>query len=258
MNKTHVRTPRFILGMRVDSTSYEDAANRVIAWATAGASEYVCAANVHMVMEAYDSKEFRNVVNGAALVTPDGVPLTWAMRMLGRSLQERVYGPDLMMRVCQQAEESGTPVGLYGGHLDALQLLTERLTAQFPRLKVAYIYSPPFRPLSEREEQEVVRQVNISGIRILFVGLGCPKQEYWMASQKGRINTVMIGVGAAFDFHSGRVKQAPELLQKIGMEWFFRLLMEPRRLWVRYLKHNPRFVLFFVLQLLGLGRFKEG
>ena len=244
-----------ILGMRVDPTSYEEATEKVLAWAAAGESRYVCVANVHMVMEAHDDPSFRALVNAADLVTPDGMPLVWMLRKLGYPHQERVCGPELTSRVCAEAARRGVPVGFYGGHPEALEALVRNLGARFPGLRVVYAYSPPFRPLTPEEDEKVTEEINASGARILFVGLGCPKQEWWMAEHKGRVRAVMIGVGAAFDFHAGRVRQAPVWMQRAGLEWLFRLVQEPRRLWRRYLKHNPRFLLLAFLQLTGMRRF---
>lgn len=248
---------RWILGMRVDATSYDDVTQQVVRWARAGVSRYVCVANVHMTMEAYDEHEFRRIVNCADLVVPDGMPLVWVLRKLGLSGQQRVYGPELMVRVCEAAAQEGLPIGLYGGTHETVASLVTNLTTRFPALRVAYAYSPPFRPLNPEEDARVVDAINSSGTRILFVGLGCPKQERWMATHKGKVQAVMLGVGAAFDFHAGRVPQAPPWMQRVGLEWFFRLLVEPRRLWRRYLKHNPRFVILVMMQLLGLRRFEE-
>jgi N-acetylglucosaminyldiphosphoundecaprenol N-acetyl-beta-D-mannosaminyltransferase len=241
--------------MRVDPTSYEEATEKVLAWAAAEESRYVCVANVHMVMEAHDDPSFRALVNAADLVTPDGMPLVWMLRKLGYPHQERVCGPELTSRVCAEAARRGAPVGFYGGHPEALKALVRNLSARFPGLRVVYAYSPPFRPLTPEEDERVTEEINASGARILFVGLGCPKQEWWMAEHKGRVRAVMLGVGAAFDFHAGRVRQAPVWMQRAGLEWLFRLVQEPRRLWRRYLKHNPRFLLLAFLQLTGMRRF---
>lgn len=246
---------RYVLGMRVDMTSYGDATRRVLAWAKKSESRYVCVANVHMTMEAYDSSEFRQIVNTSDLVTPDGMPLVWMLRRLGIPDQERVYGPELVLRVCEAAAREGVRIGFYGGAPEALEGLVESLRARFPGLKVAYAHSPPFRPLTPEEDAQIVEEINASGARILFVGLGCPKQERWMAAHKGRVQAVMIGVGAAFDFHAGRLPQAPAWMQRAGLEWLFRLLTEPRRLWRRYARHNPRFVILALMQLLGLRKF---
>lgn len=241
---------RHILGMRVDTISLQRAAELVLGWAKNARSRYVCLANVHMVMEAHDSVQFRDVVNGADLVTPDGMPLAWGLRLLGVPGQERVSGPELMLRVCEAAAAEGVPVGLYGASQGTLEALCDNLQKRFPQIRVTYCYSPPFRPLTPAEDEEITERINASGARILFVGLGCPKQERWMAVHRGRVRAVMLGVGAAFDFHAGRVRKAPVWVQNIGMEWLFRLCMEPRRLWRRYLKHNPRFVALFAAQLI--------
>jgi N-acetylglucosaminyldiphosphoundecaprenol N-acetyl-beta-D-mannosaminyltransferase len=241
---------RLILGTRVDATSYADATVRVLGWARGGESRYVCAATVHMVMEGHDTPAYQAVVNGADLVTPDGMPLVWALRRLGVPGQQRVYGPDLALAVCAAAAAAtDQPVGLYGGTPAALDAMQKNYRQRFPALKITYAHSPPFRPLTDAEDAAVVQAINDSGARILLVGLGCPKQEQWMAAHRGRVRAVMLGVGAAFDFHSGKVRQAPRWMQRAGLEWLFRLLMEPRRLWRRYFKHNPRFVWLFWRQL---------
>jgi N-acetylglucosaminyldiphosphoundecaprenol N-acetyl-beta-D-mannosaminyltransferase len=239
---------RYILRMRVDATSYEDATQRVLAWAQAGESCYVCAANVHMTMEVYDSPEFANVVNNSALVTPDGMPLVWALRALGIKNASRIYGPTLTLHVCKAAACEGVPIGLYGGKSESLAAFAEFLQKRFPGIQIPCQILPPFRPLTPEENAAYTQQIVDSGARIILVGIGCPRQEFWMAAHKDCIPAVMLGVGAAFDIHSGRVKQAPSWMQKSGLEWLFRLFMEPKRLWKRYFKHNPRFVLFFLMQ----------
>lgn len=249
--------PQRILGMRVHPTSFEDATRLVLSWAARRESRYVCIANVHMVMEAYDSPSFQRLVNEADLVTPDGMPLAWMLRHLKKQPQERVYGPKLMLHVCEAAARQGVRVGLYGAKEETLVALRGALTKKFPSLEIVYAYAPPFRPLTKEESDAVVDNIHAADVQVLFVGLGCPKQEQWMAAQKGRIHAVMLGVGAAFDFHAGSVKQAPHWMQDAGMEWAFRLLMEPRRLWKRYAKHNPRFVALASLQALGWRRYEE-
>lgn len=245
-----------VLGSRVDATSYADATSRVLGWAKGGESRYVCVATVHTVMEAWDDPGFRAVVNGADLVTPDGMPLVWVLRRRGHAGQGRVYGPDLTLHVCEAAAREGVPVGFYGGHPEVLERLVRHLQDRFAGLRVAYAWSPPFRPLTAEEDARVVWEIRQSGARILFVGLGCPKQERWMGEHRGRIPAVMLGVGAAFDIHAGRVPQAPRWMQDRGLEWLFRLAVEPRRLWRRYLKHNPRFVILVLLEFLRSFRFR--
>jgi N-acetylglucosaminyldiphosphoundecaprenol N-acetyl-beta-D-mannosaminyltransferase len=241
---------RSILGMRVDATSYPDAADRILAWARGKSSRYVCVANVNNVMEAYDDEAFLRVMNEADLVTPDGMPLVWGLRWLGVPGATRVYGPDLTPVVLDVAQRHGIAVGFFGGTPSVLKRLCAEVARQWPRQRIAYAFSPPFRAMTRVEDQEIVEAINASGARIVFVGLGCPKQEKWMAEHRGRVNAVMVGVGAAFDYLVGSKRQAPRVLQRAGLEWAFRLATEPRRLWKRYLRHNPRFALLFAGQIL--------
>lgn len=241
-----------VLNINVNETSYKDAAAQIRAWAQAGERRYVCVANVHMLMEAYDSEKFRTVINDADLVTPDGMPLVWMMRARGISNQQRVYGPTLMLCVLEQASQKNIPVGFYGGKPYVLKKLVERMKTRYENLNIVFFHSPPYRVMDPEEDAEMVRQINQSGAKILFVGLGCPKQEVWMAEHRSIVNSVMVGVGAAFDFHAGVKPQAPSLMQIFGLEWLFRLSTEPRRLWKRYLYYNPRFILLAVTDLLGL------
>jgi N-acetylglucosaminyldiphosphoundecaprenol N-acetyl-beta-D-mannosaminyltransferase len=202
-----------------------------------------------MVMEGHDAPEYQRMVNGADLVTPDGVPLVWALKTLGIEGATRVYGPELTLRLLSVAARSGVPVGLYGGGSPgSLERLVLAIQKRIPGIRIAYAYSPPFRPLTVEEDEEIVRNLIESGVRILFVGLGCPKQERWMHDHRGRVPSVMLGVGAAFDFVAGTKRQAPAMLQKMGLEWLFRFACEPRRLWRRYLVHNPRYLWFFLLR----------
>lgn len=243
-----------ILGVRVSSTSYSAVTKEVIDCSIRAESRYICTANVHMLMEAYDSSLYRQIVNSADIVTPDGMPLVWIMRLKGQRDQQRVYGPTLMLHVLEAAERENVPIGFYGSSPKGLQSLLARMQALFPNLKAAYSFSPPFQEISQEEDTEIVKHINASSARILFVGLGCPKQEKWMAEHRGKVNAVMLGVGAAFDFHAGVKSQAPSWMQKIGLEWLYRLVTEPRRLWRRYLYHNSRFIFLAIADLLGLLR----
>jgi len=243
-----------VLKMRVDATSYSSAVQNILNWSQESESRYVCVANVHMVMEANDNADLKSIVNQADLVTPDGMPLVWMMRLKGQRGQQRVYGPTLMLHVLEAAARENVAVGFYGSAPEVLQTLLVRMQARFPNLNMVYSFSPPYREMSQEGDAEIVRRINTSSARILFVGLGCPKQEKWMAEHRGRVNAVMLGVGAAFDFHAGVKPQAPFWMQKIGLEWLFRLASEPRRLWRRYLYHNPRFIFLAVADLLGLLR----
>ena len=241
-------TPK-ILGSRIDPTSHTEAIAQILSWARKGESRYVCVANVHMVMEAYDHADYQAIVNAADLVVPDGMPLVWMLRRLKFPNQERVSGPDLMAYILQAAAKHDIPVGFYGSTPEVLNRLQKHLKLHLPILRIAYLHSPPFRPLTPQEDTQIVTSINSSGVRILFVGLGCPKQERWMANHKGRVKAVMIGVGAAFEFHAGTKRRAPHWMQHVGLEWLYRLLSEPKRLWRRYLYHNPRFLVLALQQL---------
>jgi N-acetylglucosaminyldiphosphoundecaprenol N-acetyl-beta-D-mannosaminyltransferase len=241
-----------VIHSQIHIASYPHALAGVISSAKQRESRYICVANVHMLMEAYDSPEFASMVNHADLVVPDGMPLVWMMRLKGQKNQQRVYGPTLMLHVLEAAARENIPVGFYGGRPDVLETLVSKMRTRYAGLNVAYSCSPPFGELSHDEDEEIVKDMYRSGVRILFVGLGCPKQEVWMANHRGRVNAVMIGVGAAFDFHAGVKPQAPVWVQGLGMEWLFRLLTEPRRLWKRYLLHNTRFLVLALADLLGL------
>jgi N-acetylglucosaminyldiphosphoundecaprenol N-acetyl-beta-D-mannosaminyltransferase len=210
---------------------------------------YVCVATVHMVMEAHDDPEFAARVNAADLVVPDGMPLVWMQKRLGAGQASRVRGNDLTINLCRYAEGAGLSVGFYGGRQEVLDAIKVRAARDFPKLKIAYAYAPPFRELSEAEDAKVVVGINDAAPDILFVGLGCPKQENWMAAHRGEVKAVMAGVGAAFDFYAGNLREAPRWLSNIGLEWLFRLAMEPGRLWRRYLILNPRFIWLAVRQL---------
>jgi N-acetylglucosaminyldiphosphoundecaprenol N-acetyl-beta-D-mannosaminyltransferase len=242
---------RRILGLRVDATSYAESLEAIVGLAAAGAGGMVCHANVHMAMEAFDDAELRRRLNAAERLTPDGVPLVWALRRLGLRKAGRVYGPTLMSLLCRRAEADGLAVGFYGGHPEVLDALVASLTRRFPRLRIAFVFSPPFRPLTAEEDRDVTEAIEASGARILFVGLGCPKQERWMAAHRQTLRCVLLGVGAAFSLLAGAKPQAPRWMQRVGLEWLFRLSVEPRRLWRRYLIQNPRFVWHFARQLLA-------
>lgn len=241
---------RFILGVRVDATTYADACAQIIRWAIARESRYICAANVHLVMEAFDHDDYREIINHADLVTADGVPLTWALRLMGVRGAPRVYGPDLTRFVCAKAAEANVPVAFIGSTEEVLAALRHQLAQQFPSLSIVLSYSPPFRRMTEDEQNDLLAALRESGAAIVFVGLGCPKQERWMAQCKGRFHGPMLGVGAAFDFIAQRKSEAPDWLQHMGLEWLFRLSTEPRRLWRRYVFLNPRFVLLLLRQLI--------
>ncbi len=222
------------------------------AMVAAGARGYLTAAAVNLVMSAREEPETMAAVLGATLAVPDGMPLVWALRALGHGRATRVYGPDLMLGFCARAAAAGTPMYLYGGRDEgALELLTARLRERFPGLRIAGGHSPPFRELTPSEEQRVVADIDGSGAQVVWVGTGQPKQERWMHRMRPLLRApLLVGVGAAFDFHAGLVPQAPRWMQRAGLEWSYRLAREPRRLWRRYTRYNPRFVAGFARQYL--------
>jgi len=239
-----------ILETYINRTDYVKACDRIQALAQSRQSSYIVAANVHVVMLAYWQSDYKYILDRAALVTPDGMPLVWGIQLLGFTKQSRVYGPDLMLAWCERAARNGLPIYLYGGTANTLESLSKKLQNKFPALQIAGMHSPPFRPLTLKEEAADADRINRSKAAVVLVGLGCPKQEQWMYRQFGQIDAVMIGVGAAFRFCSGEVDQAPRWIMKMGLEWAFRLIKEPRRLWQRYVLTNPAFVVLFLLQLI--------
>ena len=232
-----------VLQVGISATSYDEVCRLLAVWGRAGVTGYVAICNVHSVMEAHNDPAFAHILNGAVIATPDGMPLVWAMRLCGGKDQKRVYGPDLLVKFAEFAagqEDLGSY--FYGGAEGVADQLAQVLTSRFPGFKVAGIECPPFRALTPEEDTAAVERINKSGAKVVWVGLGAPKQERWMAEHVDRIKPVMVGVGAAFDFHTGRVRQAPRWMMRRGLEWLFRLAMEPRRLWRRYLFYNPHFL----------------
>lgn len=244
-----MRTP--IIKMNVNVSSPSHAIEKIRDWEVDRKGRYICVSNVHMCMEVFDDIGYAKIVNGSDLTLADGKPISWAQRALGQKSAQQVRGEDITLAICKEAEDRGFSVGFFGATEALLDHITLNLTERFPKLDVGYTCAPPFRPVTTAEDNKYVEAINSSGIGVLFVGLGCPKQEIWMAKHKIQINCVMLGVGAAFDFIAGSKKNAPLWMQRVGLEWLFRLISEPRRLWKRYLKHNPRFVWYFGLQLLG-------
>jgi N-acetylglucosaminyldiphosphoundecaprenol N-acetyl-beta-D-mannosaminyltransferase len=243
------RSTETILNAKIDALTWSDALSRLIIWGGARESRYVCICNVHSVVTTTLDAEFMDVVNTADMATPDGAPVAWALRKLGFPAQERISGPDLMWRYLAVAERLDHSVFFYGSTPETLAKLEAAVRSHFPALKIAGRHSPPFRDATPDEDAAEVEMINNSGANVVFVGLGCPKQEKWMAAHKGRIRAVTVGVGAAFDYHSGVVKRAPLWWQKNGLEWLYRLMSEPRRLFKRYFVTNSLFVLGFSRQL---------
>jgi N-acetylglucosaminyldiphosphoundecaprenol N-acetyl-beta-D-mannosaminyltransferase len=241
-----------VLGIPLALTTYEHTLDWIDQAVQARSRSYICVAAVHTVMASQEDPELREAVLGADFTVPDGQPLVWAMNLLGHNLSSRVYGPDLMERACERAARTGQRFFLYGGrNQGALVELTRMLRLRHPGLKIVGGYAPPFRELTDAEDESVALEIKRSGADVVWVGIGVPKQEKWMARMRDRLDApVLIGVGAAFDFHAGLVPQAPDRLQRCGLEWLFRLFQEPRRLWRRYLHYNPRFVAGFARQYL--------
>lgn len=240
-----------VIGSFVDAITLDGAIEKLILWATNRSSAYVCIANVHMLTSARNDDSLRSALDQSDMTLADGMPIAWALSAVMRQRQERITGPDLMWRYLKVAEEHGHRVFFYGSTVKTLNKLRSSLEAEFPKLLIAGTISPPFGALTEDEERRHADTINCAGTNIVFVGLGCPKQEKWMKRQKGRIAAPMVGVGAAFDYHSGNLRRAPNWMQRSGMEWLYRLYQEPRRLWRRYLTSNSVFVFLACGQLLA-------
>jgi N-acetylglucosaminyldiphosphoundecaprenol N-acetyl-beta-D-mannosaminyltransferase len=239
-----------VLGVPLALIDYDETMDWLDAMVAERHRGYVCVAAVHTVMVCQEDPALRQAVLGSSLTVPDGQPLVWAMNALGHPLSHRVYGPDLMARYCERSRWTGARHFLYGGRTQgALVQLALNLRRRHPNLQVVGGYAPPHRPLTDEERDFVVGEINRSQADVVWVGIGVPKQEKWMASMRPRLDApLLIGVGAAFDFHAGLVPQAPAWMQRAGLEWAFRLAREPRRLWRRYLRYNPRFVARFARQ----------
>ncbi len=246
----HIR----VVSLFPNVVSHESAIERINQLVKHGDGGYVCFSTVHMVMESHDNDEYGARVNGADLIIPDGMPLVWMQKLQGAKNANRVRANDLMIMLCAFAEENDLTVGFYGGKQSVLDAIAERAKTDFPKLKIIYAYSPPFRPLTEAEDAEITAEINRKKPHLLFMGLGCPKQENWMAAHRNKVKSVMLGVGASFDFYAGNVKESPEWLGKLGLEWLFRLTQEPKRLWRRYLILNPRFMWLAIRQIIKSGK----
>ncbi len=245
-----------VLGVSINAITIKGTLSKIQQWIETGERHYVSVCTVHTVMECQMNPSMRRAVNGAGMATPDGMPLVWLAKMRNQEPVERVYGPDLMLALCKLSDKLGYRHYFYGGTAGVPEQLAANLKNRFPDLAVAGTYSPPFRPLSDEEDKVVIENINNSKADIVWVGLGTPKQDLWMASHRQSLDAaVLIGVGAAFDFHTGKVRQAPRWMQNSGLEWLFRLFMEPRRLWKRYLLYNPWFLWLVFLQQTGLKKF---
>jgi len=239
-----------VLGLPVSAINMAQAIETFDTWIRERTPHYACISGVHGVMESRSDESLRQIHADAGLVTPDGMPLVWLGRLAGHRHMERVYGPDLMLACMRHSLDTGATHFFYGGAPGVANTLSARLTAQFPGLAVVGTYCPPFRALTAEEDAAIVDEINASGADFVWVGLSTPKQERWMASHVGRLHApVLVGVGAAFDFHAGLKPQAPRWMQRNGLEWLFRLATEPRRLGGRYLVNNPKFVWLTLVRL---------
>ena len=244
-----------VLGVGIDAITMDMAVACILAGVAERVKGYVCVTGVHGVMEATRNHEMKDILNGSFLTTPDGMPMVWVGRAQGNHIS-RVYGPDLMLEVCAAGVEKGVRHFFYGGNDGVAIELRDRLRERIPGLEVVGTYTPPFRPLNESEERELADLLERTRPDIVWVGLSTPKQERFMAKYHRRLAcSLMIGVGAAFDMHTGRTQQAPRWMQRAGLEWFFRLITEPRRLWKRYLVNNPAFVARLAGQWLQPARY---
>jgi N-acetylglucosaminyldiphosphoundecaprenol N-acetyl-beta-D-mannosaminyltransferase len=225
----------------IDAISWEAIIRRIRTWAARRESRYVCFCNVHSLVTGKRDPDFQRAVQDADTAAPDGMPVAWLMRRRGMERQERIDGPNLMWRYAERAAIDGTPVFLYGATDETLAKLIDNLLYAFPGLNIVGHYSPPFRALEPHEEDEIIRRIVDSRARVVFIGLGCPRQEVWMSQISWRIPAVLLGVGAAFDYHAGTLRRAPAWMQRFGLEWLFRLCAEPRRLWRRYFVTNCLF-----------------
>jgi N-acetylglucosaminyldiphosphoundecaprenol N-acetyl-beta-D-mannosaminyltransferase len=245
-----------VLGIGVSALNMELALATFDRWIAAGARHYVCVADVHSIMQGRWQPSQRAILNNAGMVTPDGMPLVWLCRAAFGPSVSRVYGPDLLIAACKHSIGRGYRHFFYGGDHGVGEKLGDILQKRFPGLEVSGSYAPPFRPLSPSEEDEVVAMINANKPHFVWVGLSTPKQEHWMAKMRDRLDPpLLVGIGAAFDFHAGTKPQAPHFVQRSGFEWLFRLMTEPRRLWPRYRKVIPGFIARIVLQKTGLVRF---
>ena len=235
---------RDILGMPIAMTDYTEAMDVMDGLIARRERGYVCATAVHAIMVGQNDEEMRSALQGSTMTVPDGMPLVWAANLLGEDLEDRVYGPELMLRYCERSRDKGHRIFLYGGRdQGSLAQLALNLRLRYPGVKIVGGYPPPYRDLSEEEEDAIVAEMNNSRADVVWVGVGAPKQEKWMAAMRGRLDApVLVGVGAAFDFHAGRVSMAPSWMQERGLEWTYRIAQEPRRLLPRYLYTNPRFL----------------
>jgi N-acetylglucosaminyldiphosphoundecaprenol N-acetyl-beta-D-mannosaminyltransferase len=238
-----------IIGTPVCILSFNDQINLIVTWAKNCQSKMVCVANVHMLIEAWQNSDFASVLRQADLVTPDGIPLVWMSKLMGAKQAQRVAGMDIFLATCEQASQAQISIFLLGSKPDILDRIHQRLKKEFPNLKIAGMNSPSFGSLEPTVDTNIMQMINSSGASIVFVALGCPKQELWMAQYQDKIQAVTIGVGGVFPVYAGALKHAPKFIRNAGFEWLFRLSLEPRRLWKRYAQTIPIFIWLALNQL---------
>ncbi|MCW6037315.1 WecB/TagA/CpsF family glycosyltransferase [Spirulina subsalsa FACHB-351] len=238
-----------LISSSVTALRLEEQVQTMLAWAQQHMSKSVCVANVHMLMEAHWHPDFAQILNDSDLVTPDGMPLVWMLRLLGATTQDRVAGMDILLKSCTLAQYCGVSVYFVGSHPEILAQMREKLQQQFPQLEIAGMEPLPFRPITPAEDSALIAKINQSGAGLVFVSLGCPKQERWIAQHKGKIQAVMVGLGGVFPVYAGLLKHAPEQMRQMGLEWLYRLVQEPQRLWKRYTETIPPFLWLAAKQL---------
>ncbi len=248
----------YVLGVGISPINIPLAVETIDGWISRREHHYICVTGVHGVMESQSCSDLKKIHNDAGMVTPDGMPMVWLSKWAGFKNVTRVYGPDMMAAVCEESVSKGHRHFLYGGAEGVADQLKQKLEERFPGIQIVGTFCPPFRQMSGEEDMDVIQRIDSTNADIVWVGLSTPKQERWMAAHTHSLKApVLVGVGAAFDFHAGLKKQAPPWIQKSGMEWLFRLITEPKRLWKRYLRNNPLFIGCIICEKLRLWNFKQ-
>jgi N-acetylglucosaminyldiphosphoundecaprenol N-acetyl-beta-D-mannosaminyltransferase len=256
MTINQIRPRANILGVGISAISLNEAVQTIGRWIAHSERHYINVCTVHTVMECFYNEKLREIVNHSSMATPDGMPLVWLAHHYGFHEATRVYGPDLMLAICKYSTKNGHRHFFYGGDEGVADQLSKVLKDRYPGIQIAGSYSPPYRDVGYIEETSIIESINNASPDIVWVGLGTPKQDFWVAQHRAQLKApILIAVGAAFDFHTGRVRQAPVWVQKKGLEWLFRLSMEPRRLAYRYLKYNPLFIILITLQLMKVRKY---
>jgi len=241
---------RHVVGFPVTALPFQAQIELILQWANQRFSKVICVANVHMLMEAHSNPAFGSILANADMVTPDGMPIVWLMKIMGDRDQDRVAGMDILMALCHQMSFQQTSIFFVGSEPSILNKIRQRLHQEFPKLKIAGMEPLPFRPLTLEEDEAIVQKINASGAGVILVSLGCPKQEIWMSQHQGKVRAVMIGLGGAFPVYAGVHKWAPLWIRQTGFEWLYRLIQEPQRLWRRYFVTIPPFIYLAVKQVL--------